>query len=110
MEGLFLHTDVVKYIMTAEELPDMLSGVRKCTCRYWQNRELFTRMTMPFEGVHATLQNGILRVDFSTRNDPCALSITGAAKTVYAETDGEFFDISILFLDDTEVHIFLHKL
>ena len=105
-----MHTDVVKYIMTAEELPAMLAGVRKCTCRYWQDRELFTRMTMPFEGVQATLQNGILRVDFSTKDDPCALSITGAVQSASASTDGEFFDISILFLDNTEVYIFLRKL
>lgn len=105
-----MHTDVVNYNMLPEEIPEMLSGVKQCTCRYWQDKDIFTRMSLRFESVSAELKGDILRIDFADQYDKSALSITGSVLSATAATDGVFFDIGIMFTDSTEIHIFLYKL
>lgn len=110
LEDIILQSDVISSPIDVSEIPDLLAGVKKCTCRLWQEGEIFTRLTMCFHDISASLQNNILRIDFMTKDRDCALSVDGSVISATAETDGRFFDICLVLAGNTEVHIFTEKI
>lgn len=102
-----MQNSVFKYsIPTHDEIVRLLSHVGHCTCSYWRDSKVFSRAALPFCSVRAAVKGDILSIQFATEQDSCAFCISGEVHSAQAETDGAFFNISVHFIDDTEVDIF----